>query len=71
MKKLATILATVLAVSMLSNAALNSVHIAHAPTAIVADSEGHGGGKGSRDSEGHGGGKGGHRFVVEARQISA
>lgn len=67
MKKLATIIASVLAVSMLSNAVVNAHPVSSSHPVLLADSEGHGGGKGGRkDSEGHGGGKG-SRQVVAAR----
>ena len=50
---------------MLANSPANKPSISGVEThglVIVADSEGHGGGKGHRgDSEGHGGGKGTHK----------
>lgn len=69
MKKLANTLILTIALSTIVAAFSNGANSLK-PTrtnVIVADSEGHGGGKGSRcDSEGHGGGKGPHKLTVDA-----
>jgi len=63
MKKLTNTLILTLALSMFAVAFGNSANQTSAtePTVLVADSEGHGGGK-KLDSEGHGGGKGPHKL---------
>ena len=58
MKKIATILTLALGLSMVANVSAQISNSKPNTPVMVADSEGHGGGKGSRDSEGHGGGKG-------------
>ena len=68
MKQTASILslfvaAVMLAISWSSHPSANASSLGS--TVILADSEGHGGGKGHRiDSEGHGGGKGPHKTDV-------
>lgn len=65
MKKIASILTLLIAVAALANSSAGkpTIGVSSLGSTVVADSEGHGGGKGHRaDSEGHGGGKGPHKM---------